>query len=247
MAIAAHPSMAITSADSVVPLSDVLKLVEIKGQLAGASNTTLLAADGTGDQWVYKPERGENPLWDFPWRTLAAREVLTYEVACAMDLDLVPETVLAEGPYGPGSAQRFLTEDFDFDPRPLFIPQLDKGLWPVAMLDLVTNNADRKIGHLIREVDSDRLWAIDHGLTFHTDPKLRTVLWGFAGLPIPTALIEAVSNLRLRLDQGLGSRVKSLLSSKEADALQARVEDVLANPVHPSPPNDRPAVPWPIW
>jgi uncharacterized repeat protein (TIGR03843 family) len=224
-----------------------MKLVEIKGQLAGASNTTLLAADGTGDQWVYKPERGENPLWDFPWRTLAAREVLTYEVARAMNLDLVPETVLAEGPYGPGSAQRFLTEDFDFDPSPLFIPELDKGLWPVAMLDLVTNNADRKIGHLIREVDNDRLWAIDHGLTFHTDPKLRTVLWGFGGLPIPEELIGSVHSLNAHLETGLISRVESLLSRKEAHALKARVEFLLANPVHPSPPNDRPAVPWPIW
>lgn len=228
-------------------MGDVLKLVEVRTQLAGASNTALLASDESGEQWVYKPERGENPLWDFPWKTLAAREVLTYDVACAMNLDFVPETVLAEGPYGPGSAQRFLTEDFEFDPRPLFIPKLDPKLWPVAILDVVTNNADRKIGHLIREIGNDRLWAIDHGLTFHTEPKLRTVLWGFAGQSMPNALIDGIRALRSRIVEGLGSKIEQLLSGAEAAALSERVELLLRNPLHPSPPQDRPAVPWPIW
>lgn len=219
----------------------------MRTQLAGASNTALLASDESGEQWVYKPERGENPLWDFPWKTLAAREVLTYDVACAMNLDFVPETVLAEGPYGPGSAQRFLTEDFEFDPRPLFIPKLDPKLWPVAILDVVTNNADRKIGHLIREIGNDRLWAIDHGLTFHTEPKLRTVLWGFAGQSMPNALIDGIRALRSRIVEGLGSKIEQLLSGAEAAALSERVELLLRNPLHPSPPQDRPAVPWPIW
>lgn len=212
-----------------------------------ASNATLLAIDGGGGQWIYKPERGESQLWDFPWRSLANREVLTYEVASAMQLDLVPETVLADGPMGPGSAQRFLAEDFDFDPRRLFAPQLDLRLWPVAVLDLVTNNADRKIGHLIREVGSQRLWAIDHGLTFHSEPKLRTVLWGFGGQPIPAALVSAVKELQSQLVQALGSRVEQLLSAAEAEAVAARVDLLLENPIHPWPPDDRPAVPWPIW
>lgn len=212
-----------------------------------ASNATVLAKDGEGGQWVYKPERGESPLWDFPWRTLAAREVLTYEVAAAMDLDLVPQTVLAEGPLGPGSAQRFVNEDFDFDPRPLFSPKLDQGLWPVAVLDLITNNADRKIGHLIREVGTERIWAIDHGLTFHHQPKLRTVLWGFAGQAMPPALVESLRALRSRIVEGLGPRVERLLSAVEAAALSERVDRLLRDPRHPTPPDDRPAVPWPIW
>lgn len=228
-------------------MTDPLKLVAVKGLMPYASNATLLAVDADGEQWVYKPETGENPLWDFPWRTLAAREVLTYEVANAMQLDLVPETVLAEGPMGPGSAQRFLNEDFDFDPRPLFTPRLDLRLWPVAVLDLVANNADRKIGHLIREVGSERLWGIDHGLTFHAEPKLRTVLWGFSGRPIPSALVSAIEGLRSTLVQGLASRVEQLLSAAEAEAVTTRVNLLLENPVHPMPPNDRPAVPWPIW
>lgn len=212
-----------------------------------ASNTTLLAKDRTGGLWVYKPERGENPLWDFAWRTLAAREVLTYEVATGLGLDLVPETVLADGPFGPGSAQRFVQEDFDFDPRPLFIPRLDRRLWPVAVLDLVCNNADRKIGHVIQDKTTDRLWAIDHGLTFHAEPKLRTVLWGFAGDSIPPPLLEALGALRSRLASGLSSRVSDLLSKEESDSLSERVEELISAPVHPHPPADRPAVPWPLF
>ncbi len=225
---------------------DRLALVEVEGQMPYASNTTLLAKDGTGGLWVYKPERGENPLWDFAWRTLAAREVLTYEVATGLGLDLVPETVLADGPFGPGSAQRFVEEDFDFDPRPLFIPRLDRRLWPVAVLDLVCNNADRKIGHVIHDKTTDRLWAIDHGLTFHAEPKLRTVLWGFAGEGIPPPLVEALSGLRARLASGLSTRVSNLLSEEESLSLSDRVEDLLSSPVHPHPPADRPAVPWPL-
>ena len=223
-----------------------LALIEVEGRMPYASNTTLLARDRSDGLWVYKPERGENPLWDFAWRTLAAREVLTYEVASAMGLDLVPETVLADGPFGPGSAQRFVAEDLEFDPRPLFIPRLDTRLWPVAVLDLVCNNADRKIGHVVRDKTADRLWAIDHGLTFHSEPKLRTVLWGFAGDTIPAPLVEALGGLRSRLADGLADRVSALLSEEEAGALNDRVESLLSAPVHPHPPDDRPAVPWPL-
>ena len=211
-----------------------------------ASNTTLLARDDLGGRWVYKPERGENPLWDFAWRTLAAREVLTYEVASGMGLDLVPETLLADGPFGPGSAQRFVDEDFDFDPRHLFVPRVSPQLWPMAVLDLVCNNADRKLGHVIRDNTTDRLWAIDHGLTFHVEPKLRTVLWGFAGETIPAELVQALTTLQSQLASGLAARVSKLLSPEEAGGLSERVESLLLHPVHPLPPDDRPAVPWPM-
>jgi hypothetical protein len=223
-----------------------LALVEIEGRMPYASNTTLLARDDVGSRWVYKPERGENPLWDFAWRTLAAREVLTYEVSSGMGLDLVPETLLADGPFGPGSAQRFVDEDFDFDPRPLFVPRVSPKLWPVAVLDLVCNNADRKLGHVIHDKTTDRLWAIDHGLTFHVEPKLRTVLWGFAGETIPADLVQALTALQSQLDSGLAARVSKLLSAEEAGGLSDRVERLLLHPVHPLPPDDRPAVPWPM-
>ena len=229
-----------------VVAGDRLSLVEVEGRMPYASNTTLLARDADGGLWIYKPERGENPLWDFAWRTLAAREVLTYEVALALGLDLVPETVLADGPFGPGSAQRFVDEDFEFDPRQLFIPSLSRRLWPVAVLDLVCNNADRKIGHIIHDKNTDRLWAIDHGLTFHAEPKLRTVLWGFAGEAIPDALVAALTRLQAALNSGLTARIAALLSQQEAASLSERVAGLISMPVHPLPPDDRPAVPWPL-
>lgn len=224
-----------------------LELVEVLGHLPYASNATLLARDRSGDLWVYKPEAGEQPLWDFPWKTLAAREVLTFETSEAMGLGIVPETVMAEGRFGPGSAQRFLTEDEEFDPRPMFGQVLDPKLWPFAVLDIITNNADRKIGHLLKQADTGRLWGIDNGLTFHHHPKLRTVLWGFAGQPIPADLLDKVSLLDRRLGEDLCDRVADLLSPVEAGALVQRVRDLLDTGVHPEPPHDRPAVPWPVW
>ncbi|MDH4115769.1 MAG: phosphatidylinositol kinase [Acidimicrobiia bacterium] len=228
-------------------MNSTLRLDEVLGRMPYASNTTLLARDAAGGLWVYKPVRGEQPLWDFPWKTLAAREVLSFEISDAMGLDLVPETVMATGPFGPGSAQRFLEEDVEFDPRPLFTGVLDPVLWPFAVFDIVTNNADRKIGHMLREVGSDKLWAIDNGLTFHAEPKLRTVLWGFAGQPIPGELLEATHRLDAALDASLCDRVASLLSPAEAGALVSRTRTLLAARTHPEPPDDRPAVPWPVW
>jgi uncharacterized repeat protein (TIGR03843 family) len=222
-------------------------LVEVLGHLPNASNATLLASDATGALWVYKPAEGERPLWDFPWRSLATREALTFEVSDAMGLGIVPDTVLATGPFGPGSAQRFLREDVEFDPRPLFAGGLHTTLWPFAVLDLVTNNADRKVGHILRERGDARLWAIDNGLTFHAEPKLRTVLWGFAGRSIPPELVDAVARLDAALAAGLCERVAELLTLEEATALVDRVRDILAEPLHPYPPEDRPAVPWPLW
>jgi hypothetical protein len=224
-----------------------LKLVDVLGHLPYASNTTVLAKASNGDLFVYKPAAGEQPLWDFPWKTLAAREVLAYEISEAMGIGIVPETVMATGPFGVGSAQRFLTEDETFDPRPMFTGVLSQALWPFAVLDLVTNNADRKIGHLLKEHGTGSLWAIDNGLTFHAHPKLRTVLWGFAGQPIPEPLVDAVRALDSALGQGLCDRVAELLTPAEAGALVARVRDILAVPTHPDPPDDRPPVPWPLW
>ncbi len=224
-----------------------VELTAIEGRLPYASNATLLARSADGRRWVYKPEQGESPLWDFPWKSLAKREVLTFEVASAMHMEMVPETVEAVGPLGPGSAQAFIDEDADFDPRTLITPNIDARLWPVAVLDIVCNNADRKLGHLISEAGGGRIWAIDNGLTFHPEPKLRTILWGLAEEVVPAGLVDALRHLGAALEQGLWQRTVDLLGGTEADALSHRVKALLSRPVHPSPPTDRPALPWPLW
>lgn len=111
----------------------------------------------------------------------------------------------------------------------------------------MSNNADRKIGHLLRERTTGRLWAIDNGLTFHHEPKLRTVLWAFAGSPFPSEAIEGLGRLRERLAGGLAERLAAALSGREAQALVERVDRLLDDPVHPHPPGDRPSIPWPVW
>ena len=154
-----------------------------------------------------------------------------------MGLDLVPETVLADGPFGPGSAQRFVEEDFEFDPRPLFFPKLDGSLWPMAVLDLVCNNADRKIGHLIRDKATDRLWAIDHGLTFHAEPKLRTVLWGFAGQQIPWPLVEGLTGLRSSLSEASRSGCRACCRRRKRSLSPIGSTSCWPPPSIPCPPS----------
>lgn len=216
---------------------------ELLGRFAAASNLTLLGR-AAGELVVYKPTAGIRPLWDFAPETLAAREVLTFRVAQAMGLEAVPETRWGDGALGPGVVQRFVEPDPDFDPLPL-VARADEALWPVAVLDLVTNNADRKAGHLLSEAGTGRLWAIDHGLTFHPEPKLRTVLWGFSGLPLPPALVSTLERLAAALPSGLEQAVASALGSAEAAALERRVRGLLRRPRHPHPPRDRHPVPWP--
>jgi uncharacterized repeat protein (TIGR03843 family) len=169
--------------------------------------------------------------------------VLTYRVASAMGLDLVPETVLGDGPLGPGAVQRYIDEDDGFDPLSM-VERADPGLWPFAVLDLTVNNADRKLGHLLRGRDG-RIWGIDHGLTFHPDDKLRTVLWCFAGMPFPPEMLAALERLDGALAGGLAGEVTQALGPAEAGALRQRVATLLAAGVHPDPPDDRPPVPWP--
>ncbi len=222
------------------------EITQVIGRLPYASNATLLARTTGGDLVVYKPERGERPLWDFPYGTLSAREVLAYEVSAAAGLDVVPETTLAEGPYGLGSVQRFIDEDTEFDPVPL-INAGDASLWPIAVLDLIINNADRKVGHILRERSSGSLWSIDHGVTFHDEPKLRTVLWVFAGCGLPEAMVVALRRLEDALPQILSGRAGRYLDEHEAAALAERVEKLVRCPVHPGPPLDRPAMPWPLF
>ncbi len=223
-------------------------VTEVLGLMPYASNTTLLARIDTGELVVYKPDGGERPLWDFPLGTLASREVLTYETAWAMgQTGLVPETRVATGPLGRGSAQYFVNEDFDFDAADLVRPVMHPWTWSVAVLDIVTNNADRKFGHLIRDEVTGSLWAIDNGLTFHAEDKLRTVLWGHAGCELPAAQRQEVTGLATAFENWLAARVADLLSFDEARAMERRIGALLAEPIHPHPPTDRPAVPWPLY
>ena len=220
-------------------------ITDVLGRFRNASNATLLATTDMGRLVVYKPEQGQRPLHDFDCRTLPAREVLTFEVSEAAGLRSVPETRPVEGPFGPGSAQKFVDVDEEFDPA-LLINRADDKLWPMATLDLLINNADRKAGHVIAD-RSGHLWCIDHGVTLHTQPKLRTVMWGFSGLPLPDDMVAAVRRLEKELDHRLHARAAELLSRREADALVDRVKNLLAEPVHPYPPTDRPPLPWPVW
>lgn len=238
------PEMATIGLDMIEPPVEITKVL---GRMPYASNATLLGEDAHSRLWVYKPDRGESPLWDFTLGTLSTREVLAYEVNQAMGLDLIPPTFEATGVYGPGSAQAFLEEDTEFDPRPWFEDPIEPTLWPFAVFDVITNNADRKVGHLLKEVGTERVWGIDNGLTFHPIDKLRTVLWGFAGQPVPDELIEATRRLGAAIDGELGDRICRMLGEMELDALAARIALLVETKTHPLPPVDRPAVPWPMW
>jgi hypothetical protein len=224
----------------------VWRVAEVVGRLPYASNATLLGRLDDGTLVVYKPVLGERPLWDFPTGSLAVREALTYTVSESLGFGIVPETVMGDGPHGRGSLQRYIDEDLEFNPAGM-INRADPALWPVAVMDLLINNADRKAGHVLREVGSEQLWCIDHGVSFHKEPKLRTVLWGFAGSPLPDAMVDALGTFLAGLHAGLCEQVAELLSNREAAALLSRTEELLANPVHPEPPEDRPALPWPLW
>lgn len=195
--------------------------ISIKGRMPSASNITLLAEltlDGATGFAVYKPERGERPLWDFP-PGLYKREVAAYRLSETLGWGLVPPTILREGPHGIGSLQLFIEADFAQHYFTLLErPEHRAQLMRICLFDLVANNADRKGGHCLLGAD-DRIYAIDNGLTFHVEPKLRTVIWDFGGEPIPREAIEAIRRL---LDEGLPEPLAELLDPEERQALQAR-------------------------
>jgi hypothetical protein len=223
--------------------------LRLEGQFLWGSNYTyLVSARGpSGDvRGVYKPQRGERPLWDFPDGTLAAREVAAYQTSSALGWDLVPPTVLRDdGPAGPGSVQLFL----DIDPdRHIFSfsPEERQQLRPVAAFDDLINNADRKGGHILLAADG-HLWLIDHGVCFHAEDKLRTVLWDFAGEPIPDALRADLERFAAGLGRRGGRRpdLADLLSKEELAALLRRAKRLVATGRFPQPGPGRP-YPWPL-
>lgn len=231
--------------------SDALELLtdgEIRplGLMPRASNYTFLAEVGDGDRTVlavYKPRQGETPLWDFPEGTLCNREVAAYVLSRALGWPAVPPTVLRNGPMGEGSLQLFV----EANPRHHFFTLrelcLDAFL-PVATFDVVTNNADRKSGHCLRAEDGT-IWVVDHGVCFSVEPKLRTVIWEFAGRSIPKKQLEDVRRVAGELRSGrLRDSLLELLSAREIDATARRAQALARAGRFPAPGHGR-AYPWP--
>jgi len=203
-----------------------------------------LSANGTQRHAIYKPQRGEAPLWDFPSGSLYWREVAAYLASEALGWHLVPPTVIREGPYGLGAVQLFIDAQPDANYF-TFRDQRPTDLMRFALFDVLVNNADRKGGHCLMDRDG-RIWSIDHGLTFHAEPKLRTVIWDYSGQAIPRPMRDDLAGLQqqLRQPQGAVRALLDLLSSEETAALHRRLHHLLDSGVFPAPGPGR-NIPWP--
>jgi uncharacterized repeat protein (TIGR03843 family) len=220
----------------------------VEGRLVDASNATLYCTvTGEGRQvgCVYKPVAGERPLWDFPDGTLAGRELAAYLVSRAAGWNVVPPTVYRDGPFGPGMCQLWIDADQSVDLVELARSGEDPRLRQMAVFDAVVNNADRKIGHLLPTA-AGHLYGCDHGVCFGAEYKLRTVLWQWRGKKLtPAALAALRISHDLLTTGGLAGEMAQWVTRAEIAATTRRVERLLAHKVHPSPPKDWPAVPWP--
>jgi len=258
--------------------------LEVDARVLPASNATFvgeISGSGLTMRCVYKPVRGERPLWDFPTGTLAAREVAAYEVSRQAGWNVVPATVLGDGPFGPGMVQewvetghtelvglvpegqvprgwRHVLDAWDADERPVSLVHADDpALRRMTVFDAVVNNADRKAGHVlaadqagtVAPAAGSTVRGCDHGLTFHSDDKLRTVLWGWAGDPLVDADLQPVRSLLVALDGGgeLRALLERLLSGRELSRLRFRAQLLLQRRHFPLPPEGWRAVPWPIF
>ena len=267
-----------TDAASALAENDALDLLsrgrmEIEGRLVDASNTTLRAEitlDGLTRRCVYKPVQGERPLWDFPDGTLAGREVSAYLVSQATGWDVVPPTILRDGPLGPGALQLWIDEPETAESLIGFVPAYDRpeGWLPVAnardddgdayalahaddprlarlaVFDAVINNADRKGGHVLYPATGS-VHGVDHGVSFHVENKLRTVLWGWTGKPLVDEAAEVLRGLVERLDGDLGEALEQHLTVSEVQHVRLRTKRLLRSGRFPQPPQDWPAIPWP--
>ncbi len=234
-----------------VDLAQALELLRagelaVEGRLVDASNATLYCTatlDGVTAACVYKPVRGERPLWDFPDGTLAGREVSAYLVSAASGWDVVPPTVLRDGPFGSGMCQLWIDTD-----DTIALVELARSEHPelarMAAFDAVINNADRKGGHLLPTVDG-RIYGVDHGVCFSTEDKLRTLLWQWRGDPLGEEAVEVLSRLRAELEGSLGDALDEHLTRREVRATKRRVDRLLTEQTFPMPSQDWPAIPWP--
>ncbi len=225
--------------------------IELHGRVHWSSNATLLVGVRGGDASclaVYKPARGEQPLWDFAQGTLCRREVAAYTLSHHLGWPSVPPVVLRDGPLGEGSLQVFIEHDpadhyFALRKR----PDLDDAFRCVALFDEITNNADRKAGHILLGAQ-ERVWAIDHGLTFHAQAKLRTVIWEYAGQPIAPRRVSELRALYAGLapGQALRASLSELLSSSELGALRGRIAGAIERATFVSPDHARRSIPYPL-
>lgn len=240
-------------------VSNILQLLqygelEVEGLLPWSSNYTFLVNICREDEEieaVYKPQRGERPLWDFPEGTLYLREQAAFLTSQALGWDLIPATVVRDGPHGPGSMQQFIDHNperhyFTIEGQPQYAEQLQK----IVLLDIIINNADRKGGHILlqeRENLPTRLWAIDHGVCFNVEYKLRSVIWEFAGDPIPPDQMAALKafqeKLAVNTDQ-LRAQLNNLLNTQEVMALLHRLRHLIDQAIFPHPGPGR-HYPWP--
>jgi uncharacterized repeat protein (TIGR03843 family) len=269
--VTTEPAAALAESDAL----DLLARgeIEIEGRLVDASNTTLRAEitlDGITRRCVYKPVRGERPLWDFPDGTLAGREVSAFLVSQATGWDLVPPTILREGPLGVGALQLWIDEPESAESLIGFVPAYDvpHGWLPVAnardedgdayalahkddprlarlaVFDAIINNADRKGGHVLYPA-TGAIHGVDHGVSFHIENKLRTVLWGWTGKSLFSEATEVLTALQSRLDDNLGQTLEEHLTISEVQHIRLRVRRLLRAGRFPKPAQDWPAIPWP--
>jgi uncharacterized repeat protein (TIGR03843 family) len=222
--------------------------IEVEGRLVVASNATLYCTVRHGGReaaCVYKPVTGERPLWDFASGSLAGREVAAYRVSVAGGFAVVPPTVFRDGPFGPGMCQLWINADESVDVIALARRTDHVALRDMAVFDAVVNNADRKIGHLLPAPDG-HLYGCDHGVCFAEEYKLRTVLWQWRGRSLPGRSVAALRQLEQRFETGdLTADLSGWLTADEVTATRQRLELLLKHRVHPYPPEDWPAVPWP--
>ena len=227
-------------------LAPQLELGEIKieGRLVDASNATLFISIIYEEQTVsaiYKPISGERPLWDFESGNLASRERAAFLISEIGEFNLVPITILREGPFGVGAVQQWIEIDESVDLAEFFRTE-DPALRATALFDAVINNTDRKIGHLLPDING-RLYICDHGVTFHHEDKLRTVLWQWAGHPLTGDELNQLNELYARASQN--AELKELINKEELAALLNRIQRLISTKTFPVPNPEWPAVPWP--
>ena len=220
----------------------------VTGRLIDASNATLLANCFVGDEsikCIYKPIAGERPLWDFQDGNLASREYAAFLISELMQLHIVPTTILRDGPYGMGMVQEWIEIDSSIDLAEYF-RQDHPQLRALALFDAVINNTDRKIGHLLPREDG-KLYGCDHGVTFHEENKLRTVLWQWAGQDLSVDELNSLGELMLKLDSHEGEIFNTLLTTGEIAALRSRIMNLIEQKSFPMPNPEWPAIPWPAF
>ena len=221
--------------------------LEITGRLVDASNATLFGVmhyEGCALEVIYKPVAGERPLWDFPDGTLADREFAAFLLSDMTGMDVVPPTILREGPAGLGMVQRWIDVDENIDLGSYFAQDRQE-LRQLALFDAIINNTDRKIGHLLPD-QNGHLFACDHGVTFHADDKLRTVLWQWAGDPLTEEEFGLLQETITFIDSHTSS-LSTHLTEEEIEATCKRINKLRSGGIMPLPSEDWPAIPWPAY